>query len=131
MSNPRYIPEDLRRQVAHRADYRCEYCHIHQDDAFFTFPIDHIISIKHGGTTVSENLAYACFPCNSSKGSDIGTVLLPDMTFVRLFNPRIDIWTAHFILQNGVFYPQTLEAQATIKILKLNAKNRILERNPV
>ena len=128
MSNPRYIPDNLRKQVTQRAGYRCEYCHVHEDDAFFTFPIDHIISLKHGGTTVAENLAYTCFPCNSNKGSDIGTVLLPDMTFIRLFNPRMDEWTAHFTLQNGIFYPKTLEAQATIKILKLNDKNRILER---
>lgn len=44
-------------------------------------------------------------------------------------NPRIDEWFSHFNVQNSVFYPKTLEAQATIKILKLNAKNRIQERN--
>jgi 5-methylcytosine-specific restriction endonuclease McrA len=71
MSNPRYISESLRRQVMQRAAYRCEYCHIHEDDAFFTFPIDHIISIKHGGTTVAENLAYTCFPCDSNKNIEV------------------------------------------------------------
>lgn len=128
-SNPRYIPEEVRRLVAERANYYCEYCGIHRSDAFFGFQIDHVISLKHGGTTLIENLAYSCFPCNNNKGSDIGSMLLPDQTFIRLFNPRTDTWAEHFEIKQGVFIAKTLEAEATIKILKINDKNRVLERN--
>ncbi len=44
----------LRRLVRERAGNRCEYCGIHQDqDAFFTFPVDHIIARQHGGKTAA------------------------------------------------------------------------------
>lgn len=39
----------IRRFVAQRADYRCEYCRFREDDLFLSFEVDHIISVKHGG----------------------------------------------------------------------------------
>jgi hypothetical protein len=33
MSNPRYIPENLRRIVVQRANHCCEYCRIHEAQA--------------------------------------------------------------------------------------------------
>jgi HNH endonuclease len=124
----RYISEKIRREVQKRAKNCCEYCLMHQDDSFYTFQIDHIISLKHGGLTVLDNLALSCFPCNSDKGSDIGTILLPKMVFVRLFNPRIDIWAEHFEVFEGSFYPKTEIGEATIKILNLNEIDKIIER---
>lgn len=47
------------------------------------FQLEHIISLKHGGKTALENLAYACPICNSGKGADIGTVLEDEDTFVQ------------------------------------------------
>lgn len=35
-----YIPETLRRLVAQRTGGRCEYCRLHEDDAFFTHEVD-------------------------------------------------------------------------------------------
>ncbi|WP_229600112.1 HNH endonuclease signature motif containing protein [Runella sp. SP2] len=96
--------------------------------AYISHQIDHIISIKHGGENNLDNLAYACFQCNVNKGSDIGTVLLPDRTLIRLYNPRIDYWHDHFEIENGVIYPKTTIGQATIKILDFNDVDRILER---
>lgn len=124
----RHIPNALRKLVAERADNRCEYCKIREEDAFFSFEIDHVISLKHGGETTSENLAYSCFACNNCKGSDVGTALLPDRTFVRLFDPRNDDWEEHFKLEDGVIIARTKIAQATVKVLKLNDVNRIVER---
>ena len=69
-----YIRDDLRRLVAARADRLCEYCLIHEDDAYFGCEVDHIISVKHGGPTVAENLAYACAFCNRQKGSDFVSI---------------------------------------------------------
>ena len=75
-----------------------------------------------------ENLAYCCPICNANKGSDIGTILHDEDTFVRLFHPRKHDWFGHFEVIEGVFYPKTMIAEATIKVLNLNELNRILER---
>ena len=61
-----HIPESVRQLVTERANGRCEYCHLHQDDTPLTHPIDHIIALKHGGLTIAENLALACLECNLS-----------------------------------------------------------------
>ncbi len=57
-----------------RADSRCEYCLLHQDDAAFTHEVDHIVSKQHGGETVADNLAYACMVCNRYKGANISSI---------------------------------------------------------
>ena len=54
----RYISEKLRLDVALSSNFRCEYCRIHEDDLFFSFQIDHIISVKHSGESDIDNLAY-------------------------------------------------------------------------
>ena len=99
----RYISDQLRALVAHRAGFRCEYCRLLAEDAFFRFHIDHIVSVKHGGETVEENLAYACQICNWNKGSDIATFLSNRQTPIRFFNPRIDIWAEHFEIETTGF----------------------------
>ena len=62
------ISAALRRQVAERADYICEYCLLHEEDGFYAFEVDHIISRKHGGASDPANLAFACPVCNRRKG---------------------------------------------------------------
>lgn len=88
----RYISTYIKQQVMLRAKSCCEYCLLHQSDAYFTFQIDHIISLKHGGSTNLDNLALSCILCNRNKGSDIGSVLLPQRAFIRFYDPRIDMW---------------------------------------
>jgi hypothetical protein len=39
-----YVSEDLRRLVAIRADFLCEYCLIHEDDTFYGCQVDHILN---------------------------------------------------------------------------------------
>jgi 5-methylcytosine-specific restriction endonuclease McrA len=124
----RYISETIRKKVIIRANHYCEYCQISDDDIYFPHQIDHIISRKHGGESTLENLAYACFACNNAKGSDIGTILLPDKVFIRLFNPREDSWQDHFEMENGVIYAKTTIGQATVKVLNFNDINRVIER---
>jgi HNH endonuclease len=125
----RYISESLKKRVIQRANNCCEYCLMENDVSFIPHQIDHIVSLKHEGLTNFDNLAYACFSCNNNKGSDIGTMLLPDKIFIRLFNPRIDFWYEHFEMESGVIYAKTNIAQATIKILKMNEIDRIIERS--
>lgn len=70
-----YISQELRRLVTARAEHLCEYGLIHEQDTAFGCAVDHIISLKHGGTTDADNLAYACVFCNRFKGSDIGSIV--------------------------------------------------------
>ncbi|MCP4702542.1 MAG: HNH endonuclease [Gammaproteobacteria bacterium] len=122
-----YISAELRRQVAGRAAYVCEYCLIHDDDTFYGCQIDHIISEKHGGQTTADNLAYACAFCNRYKGSDIGSITTTG-EFVRLFNPRIDRWGEHFTLDGVLVQPLTAIGEVTIRILQLNLVDHLVER---
>jgi hypothetical protein len=124
----RYISEKLRGIVARNAHFRCEYCHIHEDDQFYTFQVDHIISVKHGGKTELINLAYTCSLCNLNKGSDLGTFLSNSKRLIRLFNPRKDSWSKHFSIGYGEIIPKTLIGEATIKVLDINHVDRIILR---
>ena len=124
----RYISENLRRIVAIRANYCCEYCRIREEDTLFVCEVDHIISIKHGGITELFNLAFACFFCNRNKGSDIATVLLPNRELIRLFDPRNDKWREHFQIDDGLILPLSKIGEATIKVLNMNESEKIIER---
>lgn len=123
-----YIPDILRKLVAKRANGLCEYCLLHESDSYITFQVDHIISLRHGGKTLAENLAYACMYCNRWKASDVGTVLLPNNEFIRFFNPRTDDWKEHFKWDELEIVPLTKIGAATIKMLDLNHFERIMER---
>ncbi|MBK9015845.1 MAG: HNH endonuclease [Saprospiraceae bacterium] len=123
-----YIPIPLRRLVAQRALFRCEYCRTHEEDSFLPFEIDHIISLKHGGGNEYENLAYACPHCNQHKGTDLTTFLKSYKDIVAIFNPREHEWQAHFDVEEGEILGKTRTAEATIKLLKLNEPERIILR---
>ena len=124
----RYVSDSVRNLVAKRANYCCEYCHIHQDDLVFTYQVDHIISLKHSGTNQIDNLAYTCSLCNQNKGSNIATIMLDSGRMVRLFNPRKDKWRTHFGLLNGQILAKTRIGIATIHVLDLNNLDRVLLR---
>jgi hypothetical protein len=125
-----YVPADLRRLVARRADFLCEYCLIHEDDTFFGCEVDHILSEKHGGPTQAANLGYACLFCNRAKGSDIASLLPASGALVRFFNPRTDSWADHFELDpKGILIiPRTQIGEATVRIFGFNRTERLLER---
>jgi hypothetical protein len=122
------ITPELRQQVAQRADYLCEYCLLFEDDAYFGCHVDHIISVKHGGQTALDNLAYACAFCNRAKGSDVGSVIMETGEFVRFYNPRRDVWADHFRLDGVTIYPKTDIGLVTATILQFNREERLLER---
>lgn len=124
----RYIPTELRHLVAERTEYLCEYCLIHEDDTFVGCQVDHIISLKHGGQTKAENLAYACVFCNRNKGSDIGSIVWRTGEFVQFFNPRKDVWANHFYLEGSLIRPLTGIGEVTARILGFNSSERVLER---
>jgi 5-methylcytosine-specific restriction endonuclease McrA len=122
-----YISAALRRLVAHRANYCCEYCLIHEEDTFFGCHVDHIISEKHGGQTNAENLGYACGFCNLHKGSDLGSLTV-NGELCRFFNPRRDNWNTHFLLEEAFIQSLTDVGEVTARILQFNHVDRLLER---
>jgi len=101
---------------------------MHEDDTFFNFQIDHIISLKHGGITSENNLAYACAICNNNKGADLGSFVENPLELIRFYNPRIDEWRKHFKIENAEIIPVTDIGKVTIKIFRLNDEHRIIER---
>ncbi len=115
----------LRRLVVQRAHGICEYCLIHQTDACFSFHIDHIVSRKQRGPTTSTNLALACLRCNVAKGTDPGTFIGRPPRLVRIYHPRQDRWDLHFRLASSRIIPLSDEGEATVRLLDLNASDRL------
>lgn len=122
------ISTTLRKKVATRASFRCEYCRLPEEVCYHSFHVDHIRSIKHGGKSVFENLAFSCSDCNIFKGSDIATFIKESNVVVRFFNPRLDNWFEHFEVFEGAIYPKTEIGAATINIFQLNIPDRIILR---
>jgi hypothetical protein len=122
------ISDELRQFVVTRAKHRCEYCLLHEDDAYSPHHVDHVIARKHGGLSSVENLAYACLRCNVWKGTDIGSIDLETGEFVSLFNPREQDWTQHFELRGFVIDPLTAHGRVTTRLLRFNIDKRVVER---
>lgn len=115
----------LRDLVWRRANRRCEYCRIPDQYDYLPFSIDHIIAEKHRGQTVEENLALACCHCNGSKGSNIASIDETTGELVRLFQPRADAWTDHFVCLAGVIRGLTPIGRATVHVLNINDPDRV------
>jgi hypothetical protein len=115
----------LRSVVQDRAHRRCEYCLLHEDDAWEAHQPDHIVARKHRGQTVLENLAWTCAVCNRHKGSDVASIDEVTGRVVRLFHPRKDNWTRHFRLNNGRIVSHTSVARVTEFLLQLNRPDRV------
>jgi hypothetical protein len=126
-----YIPSALRKLVEQRAGYRCEYCLLPAGISFFPHEIDHIVAEKHGGLTVQDNLAYTCWRCNRYKGTDLGSFDPATNGFCFLFHPRSQQWQEHFKLQDNEIIGITPEGRTTIKLLKLNSDERVVERRKI
>ncbi|MBX3057824.1 MAG: HNH endonuclease [Anaerolineae bacterium] len=123
-----HIPESLRRLVTERANGRCEYCLLHQDDTPFTHPIDHVVALKHGGLTIAENLALACLECNLNKGTDLATFDPLTGELDRLYHPRQQSWEEHFALEGVRIVGLTMYGRATVRLLQFNTPARLAER---
>jgi hypothetical protein len=110
----------LERLIRERAASRCEYCQLAETLAELPFQIDHIIAEKHQGGTTPENLALACYYCNSYKGPNIAGLDPVTGRLVRLYHPRRDKWDRHFAWSGPELQGQTGIARATIQVLWMN-----------
>lgn len=118
----------LRVLVRRRAHFRCEYCHFPERFAELHFQIDHITARQHRGPTKADNLAFACFRCNSHKGPNLSGVDPATGSLERLFNPRLDRWTEHFRWKRAVLIGGTPVGRATVAVLNINRADVLLLR---
>jgi len=118
----------LKGLVRRRAQFRCEYCHFPERLSELRFQLDHILARKHGGPTSAENLAFACFRCNSHKGPNLSGIDPTTGKAERLFHPRADDWAAHFQWRGAVLIGRTAVGRATIGVLNINRPDVVLVR---
>jgi len=123
-----YIPDALRQQIEARANFCCEYCSLPAAVSFYAHEVDHVIALKHGGQTQSDNLAYACWRCNRHKGTDLGSFDPETGAFAFLFNPRLQVWSEHFATDAAQIMGRTASGRATVQLLQFNTAERISER---
>jgi len=121
------ISQQLRREIRNRANGRCEYCQIPETLLLAGCEVDHIISRKHGGATELSNLALSCARCNRAKGTDISSIHAGSGALVRLFNPRVDRWDEHFVMDGARIIGLTPIGEVTAALLRFNDDERIVE----
>ena len=110
----------LESEVRDRAAGHCEYCSFPEAAAALPFHLDHIIAQKHKGQTESENLAWACFSCNLRKGPNIAGLDSESGELTRLFHPRFDNWSDHFVWDGVWLRGKTPIGRTTIAVLDIN-----------
>lgn len=125
---PTDISTELRKLVAERADFRCEYCHLPEKASLHKHEPDHILPRQHGGQSTEDNLALSCLRCNRYKGPNIGSYDPETGQLTPLFNPRQQNWSDHFKFEGSEISPLTAVARVTLKILRINDDIRIQER---
>jgi HNH endonuclease len=124
----RYIAEGLKELVIKRAHNCCEYCLLANGDYIFAHQIDHIIALRHRGSTQASNLCLSCFSCNNAKGTDLSSVDWETEQIIPLYNPRRDQWGDHFSLDHVTIQALSPVGRVTVFLLDMNSPQRILER---
>lgn len=118
----------LKAWVRKRARGRCEYCHFPELLAELRFQLDHIVAQQHRGPTAAENLALACFRCNSHKGPNLSGVDPDTGRVERLFHPQEDEWAEHFRWRGAALVGRTPIGRTTVAVLNMNRADVILLR---
>jgi hypothetical protein len=119
------MDDSIRASVATRASSRCEYCQIHSDDEAFTFHVEHIIALKHGGSSLLDNLAFACQHCNLHKGSNLAGIDPETGVITAMFHPREQSWKEHFSFDRFQIRGLTPAGRATVQVLAMNDSDRV------
>lgn len=118
----------LEQSVRTRANDCCEYCRVPQAFDPLAFQIDHIIARQHGGATVDQNLALACYACNHHKGPNIAGFHAETQQTIPLFHPRRDVWAEHFEWRGPELWGLTPVGQVTVHVLAINLDFRVALR---
>lgn len=130
------VSPSTRRLVRERANGRCEYCRIPEEEfaAATSFVAEHIrpkrdFAVDDPQRDAPDNLAWACPKCNSYKykkthGTDPETGMEHP-----LFNPRREQWVEHFVaLPGGRITGRTPIGRATREALKFDEPARVKSR---
>ncbi len=120
----------IREEVMLRANHCCEYCQSQDRYSPNLFTIDHILPVRLGGLTISDNLAYACFLCNRLKSNKI--LAFDPITQIQatLFNPRLDNWHDHFSWNEDYTLIIGLSpiGRSAVNLLRLNREKLVTYR---
>ena len=124
------VNDPLRADVVSRANERCEYCQYPEEFSPISFEVDHIVPESADGPTELKNLALACPRCNRHKATRQKGIDPLTGRVVGLFNPRIDTWAVHFLLnrENGEIEGKTPVGRTTVETLQMNAEQPIQAR---
>ena len=120
------IDAATRRLVRTRAGNACEYCGLHQvHSPLASLQVEHIISRKHGGEDIGENLALACIDCNLAKGTNIAGIDPVTRKTTELFHPRRQQWDDHFQRVALHIIGKTAVGRTTIEVLRINSDEQV------
>jgi len=122
------MKRSLQRLVRQRAQSQCEYCWLPQSYHPLPFHVDHIIAQQHHGSTISANLALACYDCNQYKGPNIASIDPDTADLTPLFHPRRDRWHEHFQWDGPALIGKTPIGRATVQLLRINEPIRVAHR---
>jgi len=93
--------------------------------AFARFQIEHIIPIKHHGSSELDNLAWACLQCNAAKSSNLVAYDLETGELTPLYNPRAQTWRDHFEIREALIIGKTSVGRVTIDVLDMNCSEQL------
>lgn len=117
------LSPEIEQSIRGQAKHRCGYCLVPQKLISYKLELEHLFPKAEGGETIEENLWLACRQCNLSKGIKIDG--FDSFTFerVKLFNPRKQIWSEHFLWNddNTLIIGKTPCGRATVLALQLNS----------
>lgn len=117
-----HVSKALRRKVAVQARHRCGYCLSAEVMTGIPCDVDHINPVSVGGQSEEDNLWLVCSPCNHRKSDRTSAKDPLTGKSVRLFNPRQDDWTDHFVwaVDGLLMVGTTAIGRATVAALQLN-----------
>jgi hypothetical protein len=119
----------VRQLVRQRAGGRCEYCRLPEQAVDVAFHIEHIVARQHGGRDDPSNLCLACDRCNLHKGPNLASVDPATDSTVPLFHPRQQKWEEHFEFIAAEIAGKSATGRATVRLLNMNARHRLLLRS--
>jgi hypothetical protein len=92
--------------------------------------LDHLIPEALGGLTVEENLWLACSLCNNHKADRIAAADPATGELVRLFDPRRQTWSEHFVWtsEGERIAGRTPAGRATVLALNMNRPSLVRAR---
>lgn len=115
-------PDKLKQITYNRAKGLCEYCKSPANISSQPFVVEHVFPKSKGGQSTQENTALSCQGCNNYKYNK--TTGIDGLTGIKanIFNPRKQIWSAHFAWSNDGIEIIGLSAtgRVTLELLKLN-----------